>query len=36
MQLVGTVRLQSSHLAEPLRADPGLKSEIGVRKLIST
>ena len=29
-------RSQSSQLAEPLWTDPGLKSEISVRKLIST
>ena len=28
--------IQSSQLAEPLWTDPGIKSEIGVRELIST
>ena len=32
----GNTRLQSSHLAEPLWTDPGLKSGISVRELIST
>ena len=32
----GNTRLQSSQLAAPLRTDPGLKSGIGVRELIST
>ena len=32
----GNARLQSSQLAEPLWTDPGLKSGISVRELIST
>ena len=32
----GIIRPQWSQLAEPLWADPGLKSEIGVRELNST
>ena len=32
----GNTRPQSSHLAEPLLTDPGLKSEFSVHKLIST
>ena len=32
----GNIRPQSSQLAEPLWTDPGLKSGISVRKLIST
>ena len=32
----GNTRSQSSQLAEPLWTDPGLKSGISVRKLIST
>ena len=32
----GNTRSQSSQLAEPLWNDPGLKSEISVRELIST
>ena len=32
----GNTRLQPSQLAEPLWTDPGLKSGISVRKLIST
>ena len=31
----GNTRSQSSQLAEPLWTDPGLKSEISVRELIS-
>ena len=31
----GNTRSQSSQLAEPLWIDPGLKSETGVRELIS-
>ena len=34
--LSGNTRLQSSQLAEPLWTDPGLKSGISVRLLIST
>ena len=33
--LLGNIRPQSSKLAEPLSIDPGLKSEISVRELIS-
>ena len=33
---LGNTRLQSSQLAKPLWTDPGLKSEISVRELIST
>ena len=32
----GNTRSQSSQVAEPLRTDPGLKSGISVRELIST
>ena len=32
----GNTRSQSSQLAEPLRTDPGLKSGISLRELIST
>ena len=32
----GNIRLQSSQLAEPLWTDPGIKSGISVRELIST
>ena len=32
----GNTRPQSSQLTEPLWTDPGLKSEISVRELIST
>ena len=32
----GNTQLQSSQLAEPLWTDPGLKSEISLRELIST
>ena len=35
-KLAANTRSQSSQLAEPLWTDPGLKSAIGVRKLIST
>ena len=35
-QLVGNIRPQSFHLAEPLGTDPGLKSGISIRELIST
>ena len=34
--LLGNIRPQSSQLAEPLWADPGIKSTISVRELIST
>ena len=34
--LSGKIRLQSSQLAEPLWTDPGIKSGISVRGLIST
>ena len=34
--LSGNIRPQSSQLAEPLWTDPGIKSRISVRKLIST
>ena len=33
--LSGNIRLQSSQLADPLWTDPGIKSEISVRELIS-
>ena len=33
--LSGNIRPQLSQLAEPLWTDPGIKSEINVRKLIS-
>ena len=32
----GNIRPQSSHLGEPLWPDPGMKSGINVRKLLST
>ena len=35
-KLSGNIRPQSSHLAEPLWTDPGIKSGNGVRELIST
>ena len=34
--LLGNIRLQSSQLAEPLWTDPGIKSGVSVRELIST
>ena len=32
----GNIRTQSSQLAEPLRTDPGIKSRVSGRELIST